>query len=546
MNMRAIRNLTAILALSALFPLGNALAEGALGPGDGPLVIKDYLLLESPRVERGHLDLSAGTPGVRRYSGGFLPSDLPSSPKMYTFKATFGVDPALKGVDLALYMGLAEYPYRIYLNGLMIFSKGRYSSGHYNSSLRAVNSIFLSPDILRYGSPANDLVLEAYPLYENWGLDRVYVDRRASVERAVFLRNFMGINLHPRRLRARVHHRDLFRCPLSHRAARQRQVHRLQPHLRLLLPLLFQRDRSFRFERRDSPRSPVQGRPRPHVFLHAGVLLRVHLRAQPTADIPPRVARTGSPCRLPGDDQRLEGNPALLLRLRHELSHRPAAHRRYRDTLLCPRQEREPLRPAIAGFLRRGHRRRGPRRGLPRQGRPPLRLAHRLRLPRRRRRDLRDPRQGAGRPLPQVDPANRRPRRRSEPHRKPEPGTYPAEGLLLPLRPDAVPRAPREGLGGGHTPGRQLAALPEHPLLGHAQLHRPLGGHASGGEFRVPQQLPVPHGRRHPAERGLRGQVHRGCHHGPVRLERRPDRTGDDALRRRGPRRRPRDASRAR
>ena len=114
---------------------------------------------------------------------------------MYTFKATFGVDPALKGVDLALYMGLAEYPYRIYLNGLMIFSKGRYSSGHYNSSLRAVNSIFLSPDILRYGSPANDLVLEAYSLYENWGLDRVYVDRRASVERAVFLRNFMGINL---------------------------------------------------------------------------------------------------------------------------------------------------------------------------------------------------------------------------------------------------------------------------------------------------------------------------------------------------------------
>ena len=195
MNIRAIRNLTVILGFSVLFPLGHALAEGALGPGDGPLVIKDFLLLESPRVERGHLDLSAETPGVRRYSGGFLPSGLRSSPKMYTFKASFGVDPALKGVDLALYMGLAEYPYRIYLNGFEISSKGRYSSGHYNSSLRAVNSVFLSPDILRYGSPANDLVLEAYPLYENWGLDRVYVDRRASVERAVFLRNFMGINL---------------------------------------------------------------------------------------------------------------------------------------------------------------------------------------------------------------------------------------------------------------------------------------------------------------------------------------------------------------
>ena len=79
--MRAIRNLTAILALSALFPLGSALAEGALGPGDGPLVIKDYLLLESPRVERGHLDLSAGLPAFAAIPAASFPRICPRRPR---------------------------------------------------------------------------------------------------------------------------------------------------------------------------------------------------------------------------------------------------------------------------------------------------------------------------------------------------------------------------------------------------------------------------------------------------------------------------------
>ncbi len=90
----------------------------------GPFEIKDFLLLESPRAERAHLDLSEATPGALRYSGGFLPSSLRASPKMYTFKSSFRVAPSLKNVDIALYMGLTEYPYRLYLNGVEIFMKG--------------------------------------------------------------------------------------------------------------------------------------------------------------------------------------------------------------------------------------------------------------------------------------------------------------------------------------------------------------------------------------------------------------------------------------
>jgi DNA-binding CsgD family transcriptional regulator len=185
----------AFLAAMSALPGGRLAAAASFDGRGGSLEIKDYLLLESPREERAHLDLSEATPGVRRYSGGFLPSTLRVSPKMYTFKAFFRVDPSLAGVDLALYMGLAEYPYRLYLNGIEIFAKGRYQGGYYNSSLRTVDSVYLSPDLLRYGAEDNAIALEAYPRYENWGLDRIYVDRRMAVDAAVFLRNFIGINV---------------------------------------------------------------------------------------------------------------------------------------------------------------------------------------------------------------------------------------------------------------------------------------------------------------------------------------------------------------
>jgi PAS domain S-box-containing protein len=195
MSIRVLRMLVGLVAMSALASAWGIAAEGLFTGREGPLEFRDFLLLESPRAERSHLDLSDASPGVRRYSGGALPSGTSSSPRMYTFKASFRVDPSLEGRDLSLYMGLAEYPYRLYLNGVEIFAKGRYEGGHYNSSLRAVDSVYLSPDLLRYGDAENALVLEAYPRYETWGLDRIYIDRKAAVDAAVFLRNFIGINL---------------------------------------------------------------------------------------------------------------------------------------------------------------------------------------------------------------------------------------------------------------------------------------------------------------------------------------------------------------
>ncbi|MGO8695441.1 MAG: sensor histidine kinase [Rectinemataceae bacterium] len=195
MNISKYRLVLGLMAMSAVAASWSLAAENIFTGREDSLEIKDFLLLESPRAERSHLDLSAATPGVLHYSGGHLPSDPSLRPKMYTFAATFRVDPSLAGSDMALYVGLAEYPLRVYLNGTEIFAEGRYTDGHYNSSLRAVQSVYLSPGLLRYGSGENTLVLEAYPRHENWGLDRIYVGRKAAVDSAVFLRNFVGINL---------------------------------------------------------------------------------------------------------------------------------------------------------------------------------------------------------------------------------------------------------------------------------------------------------------------------------------------------------------
>ncbi len=152
-----------------------------------------YLLLESERDEGAHLDLKTADRGVIDYRGGPLPVGTEYKDKMYTFKTVFQLPDTADETDWALYAGLFEYPYRLYLNGYEIYKKGCYLSSRYNSSLRMVNSVYLSPDLLKKNA-LNELVLEIYPAYETWGLDTLYIDSRAAVAKAVFIRNFIGVH----------------------------------------------------------------------------------------------------------------------------------------------------------------------------------------------------------------------------------------------------------------------------------------------------------------------------------------------------------------
>ena len=180
-----------ILALLTLGAIGTFYTkEGRFS--EQRIVFSEYLLLESEREEGAHLDLSASDRNVTFYSGGQLPSDADIRNRMYTLKTTFELPSGSGGKDWALYTGLFEYPYRIYLNGYEIYRKGRYEAARYNSSLRTVSNVYLSPDLL-INNGQNELVLEIFPAYETWALDVLYVDARTEVARAVFIRNLIGI-----------------------------------------------------------------------------------------------------------------------------------------------------------------------------------------------------------------------------------------------------------------------------------------------------------------------------------------------------------------
>ncbi len=113
---------------------------------------------------------------------------------MYTFKVLFSILEVPSTEFISLYMGLTEFPYAIYLNGSEIFRKGRNTDTYYNSSMRAAYEIFLPPALLRRGGP-NEIVLQAYPRSEKTSLDILYIDSPENISQAVFLRNFVGINL---------------------------------------------------------------------------------------------------------------------------------------------------------------------------------------------------------------------------------------------------------------------------------------------------------------------------------------------------------------
>lgn len=169
-------------------------AEDFVYNGKDKLVFSRFLMLESARNDGQLLEMNDSTPGVVSYTGGTLPSTLEIGNVMYTFTSFFTVSEIADITDISLYMGLTEYPYTLYLNGAEIFRKGRNTPENYNSSMRAAYGVLLPPSLLRK-TDRNEIVLQIYPRGETSALDIVYLDTPENVSLAVFIRNFIGINL---------------------------------------------------------------------------------------------------------------------------------------------------------------------------------------------------------------------------------------------------------------------------------------------------------------------------------------------------------------
>jgi hypothetical protein len=171
-----------------------ASAQGDSARARLPIRFESWTLLESPYAPGRFLDFATDSPGVVAYTGGLLPDSLQSPVKMYTFKAHFRVGGAAGRDRLALYTGIFEYPFRVYVNGVEILSRGRHDGSGYNSSLRAAVSTYLSPAV-PLGRGTDEIVVQAYPRTERWELGDIWIDRVDDVARAVFARNLLGIDL---------------------------------------------------------------------------------------------------------------------------------------------------------------------------------------------------------------------------------------------------------------------------------------------------------------------------------------------------------------
>lgn len=177
-----------------LFMIIGSTTAFANSKEDCKIKFDKYLFLESNKSEGKFLDITKDTPGVIEYKGGALPVESVDNSKMYTFKTSFKLKNECSAEDLALYIGLFEYPFRIYLNGKDIYKKGENSRERYNSSLRLVSYIYLPHYNLNFDGE-NELVIQTYPKFEKWALDELYIGKLEFVSKAVFLRNFIGVNL---------------------------------------------------------------------------------------------------------------------------------------------------------------------------------------------------------------------------------------------------------------------------------------------------------------------------------------------------------------
>jgi methyl-accepting chemotaxis protein len=141
-------------------------AENIIKNIDEKIKLGSFLILESELSEGKYIKANPSDPSFTAYDGKLLPKKLKITNRMYTLRTEFYVDENLKNGELSIYIGPSEYPYRIYINGILLNIQGRYKDGIYNSTaIYSVNQ-YLSGSILKYGNEKNEIAVELFPRYE--------------------------------------------------------------------------------------------------------------------------------------------------------------------------------------------------------------------------------------------------------------------------------------------------------------------------------------------------------------------------------------------
>ncbi len=174
------------------YPLCHA--DIALNNEKDKAVISELSILESP-INPGEFikgDLSAL--GFVRYSSEPLPDTIKNEKKMYTFRGSFRVDPSLSKTLLSLYLGPCSYPYVVYINGVMVISRGSYGD-YYQSSSYETLSVQLRGGLIRYGTNLNEIAIQAYPIQDFSPFYPPVLSSEENTSFWAFMRNLFNVYL---------------------------------------------------------------------------------------------------------------------------------------------------------------------------------------------------------------------------------------------------------------------------------------------------------------------------------------------------------------
>lgn len=159
---------------------------------------QNMYILESERTEGVYTTGELEKQGFVKYDGSYLPDDKNYPDKMYVIRSFFYLDEKLRDEELSLYIEPKEYPFKVYVNGKLLYKRGRYKNNKYNSTIFYTSSVYLpgaDRGILNYGEKRNDIAIEVFPIYERHPFGTICLKSYSESARSTFIRNFFNVNI---------------------------------------------------------------------------------------------------------------------------------------------------------------------------------------------------------------------------------------------------------------------------------------------------------------------------------------------------------------
>jgi hypothetical protein len=136
--------------------------------------------------------------GYLPYHGEQFTKGLDSGNRMTVLYGEFLAAKDLTNTPLSLYFGPSDYPYSVYLNHRLLFTRGTpgvRQKGEYRSSFFTSLDYSLSSDLLLYSPATNRISFELYPTYETGPFDLPELITSEQAALKVFVRDLFNVHL---------------------------------------------------------------------------------------------------------------------------------------------------------------------------------------------------------------------------------------------------------------------------------------------------------------------------------------------------------------